>query len=54
LQVFDLQGFFLFMSRSRRSHSPALKAKVALAALREDKGHGRVVQGARAAPDPDQ
>jgi hypothetical protein len=31
--------------RGRRSHNPAFKAKVALAALREDRGHGRVVQG---------
>ncbi len=29
----------------RRSHSAAFKAKVALAALRENKGHSRVVQG---------
>jgi hypothetical protein len=31
--------------RGRHSHSPAFKAKVALTALREDKGHDRVMQG---------
>ena len=30
--------------RTQRTHAPAFKAKVALAALREDKGDGRAVR----------
>jgi hypothetical protein len=35
--------------RSRRSHSPAFKAKVALAALREDKTMAKLLQISRGA-----
>ncbi|SFC65828.1 hypothetical protein SAMN05216344_12814 [Polaromonas sp. OV174] len=36
---------------TRHTHSPAFKARVALAALREDQGIGRAVQVVRAAPN---